>query len=58
MSYHFVNVIIVLFIFNIFQMPFPNLSITGKEHVDNFTAANITWKKEGMKVRNKANVHR
>ena len=39
-------------------MPLLNLSITGEEHLDNFTAANITWKKEGMKVRNKANVHR
>jgi len=32
------------------QMPLPNLSITGKEHLDNFTASNITWKKEGMKM--------
>ena len=33
-------------------MPIPNLSVNGEAQLNNFTAANITWKKEGTKVRN------
>jgi len=32
------------------QMPIPNLSVNGEAQLNNFTAANITWKKEGTKM--------